>query len=223
MGLKPAPTALRIVPMKAKKIEFPSGDLILEGIFALPGGSGPFPLVVVCHPHPLYGGTMYDNVVHAICEKLMEKEIAWLKFNFRGVGGSGGSFGGGIGEREDLRAAISFGEKSPGIDGQRIGVCGYSFGAMVALAVAVEDGRAKAAAGISPIIQPENLLDACTKPKMLVCGDQDEFVDVKALQRIFQKMPDPKQLAVYPGVNHFWGNEDEAMAGQVSRFFEKSL
>ena len=96
--------------MALKKVEFLCKDIILEGIFALPEGDGPFSLVVVCHPHPLYGGNMYNNVVHAVCERLGEKKIAWLKFNFRGVGMSGGGFAEGIGEKEDVKAAISFGE-----------------------------------------------------------------------------------------------------------------
>ena len=93
--------------MQIKRVEFPCGEITLEGIFALPEGEGPFGLVVVCHPHPLYGGNMYNNVVHAVCEKLGQKKIAWLKFNFRGVGESGGSFAGGVGEKEDLKAAIA--------------------------------------------------------------------------------------------------------------------
>ena len=206
-----------------KKIDIPCKDITLEGIFDLPEGDGPFSLVVVCHPHPLYGGNMYNNVVHAVCEKLRDKKIAWLKFNFRGVGMSGGSFAGGIGEKEDTQAAISFGESQPKIDPKRIGLCGYSFGSMIAFSVAVEDQRVAAVAGISPFVQPDNLLDHWTKPKLLVCGTQDEFINDKKLEQLIQKIPEPKELAVYPGVDHFWLGEEGPMAEKVSQFFARAF
>lgn len=206
-----------------KKIAIPCEEFTLEGIIALPEGDGPFPLVVVCHPHPLYGGNMYNNVVHAVCEKLGEKEIAWLKFNFRGVGMSGGSFAGGLGEKEDVKAAISFGESQPKIDRKKIGLCGYSFGSIVAFSVAVEDQRAGAVAGISPFVQPENLLNRYTKPKLLICGAQDEFVNVESLEQLIQKIAEPKELAIYPGVDHFWMGGEEPMAERVTQFFVRVL
>jgi alpha/beta superfamily hydrolase len=206
-----------------KKIEFPSGELTLEGIIALPEGDGLFPLVVVCHPHPLYGGNMYNNVVHTACEKLGEKNIAWLKFNFRGVGMSGGNFAGGTGEKEDVKAAISFAESQAIIDRKRIGLSGYSFGSMVAFSVAVEDPRVGAVAGISPFVQPENLFDNYGKPKLLVCGAQDEFINVKTLEQLFQKFPEPKELVIYPGTDHFWVGEEGPMAEKVGEFFGRYL
>lgn len=205
------------------KIEIPCGKIILEGMIDIPQGPGPFPLVVVCHPHPLYGGSMHNNVVDAVCSSLGKKEIAWLKFNFRGVGKSGGRFGDGIGEKDDARAAISFGEGQARIDPQKIGLCGYSFGSMVAFPAAVEDARVKAVAGIAPFVQPENLLSRYAGPKLLVCGTRDEFVDSKALEKIVEEMPEPKELTLYPGVDHFWIRREEAMGERVAQFFRKYL
>lgn len=205
------------------KIEFPCGNITLEGMIHIPQGPGPFPLVVMCHPHSLYGGSMHNNVVDAVCSSLEQKEIAWLKFNFRGVGRSGGRFGDGIGEKDDARAAISFGAGHPHIDPQKIGLCGYSFGSMVAFPVAVEDARVKAVAGISPFVQPENLLHRYARPKLLVCGTRDEFVDSKALEKIVEKMPDPKDLSLHPGVDHFWMGEEGAMGERIAQFFAKYL
>ena len=136
--------------MKIRKIEFPCGDITLEGMIFIPEGPGPFGLVVVCHPHPLYGGNMFNNVVHGVCAKLGENGLAWLKFNFRGVGNSGGRYADGIGEQDDARAAVSFAEKQEPVNPAKIGICGYSFGSIVALAVAAKDPRLKAVAGISP-------------------------------------------------------------------------
>jgi hypothetical protein len=205
--------------MGARKIEFPCQNLTLEGVFALPAGPGPLGLVVVCHPHPLYGGNMYNRVVHAICRKAGEKGLAWLKFNFRGVGNSDGHFGGGLGEKEDVQAAISFAVKQAKIDQGKIGICGYSFGSMVAFSVAVEDQRIKAVAGISPFVQPADLLDHYPKPKLFLSGTNDEFIDAQSLSRLVERLPEPKELAIYPGVNHFWTGFEDPMAAKVSQFF----
>jgi len=209
--------------MKIQKIEIPCGDIILEGMVSVPEGPGPFGLVVVCHPHPLYGGNMFNNVVHAVCENLEKKGLAWLKFNFRGVGKSGGKYSDGIGEQDDAQAAISFGERRERIDPGIIGVCGYSFGSTVAFAVAAKDSRVKAVAGISPFIQPPDLLDRCFRPKLFVTGARDGFVDPKNLEEQVKKLPDPKELVLFPDADHFWSEEEAAMAEKVSRFFGKSL
>ncbi len=94
--------------MKQTRVSFVSGGLVLEGMLAVPEGTGPFPAVIVCHPHPLYGGSMDNNVVNSISETLVQASLVSLKFNFRGVGGSQGEFGQGIGEQEYVEAAISF-------------------------------------------------------------------------------------------------------------------
>ena len=82
-------------------VTFPCGEITLEGEWHLPAGEAPFPAVVVCHPFPPMGGSMHSSVVVAICEALRERSIAALRFNFRGVGASGGSFSKGTGEREE--------------------------------------------------------------------------------------------------------------------------
>lgn len=196
---------------------------MLEGIFSLPEGKGLSPLLIVCHPHPLYGGNMENNVVAAVCQQAGKKGLAWLKFNFRGVGRSGGGFGNGIGEKEDVRAAVSFGQERSGIDGGRIGLCGYSFGSLVAFAAAAEDPRIRAIAGISPFIQPETLLQDYANPKLFVWGDQDGFLDPQKLGRQVEKLPEPKEVVVFPGVDHFWGGQEAPLAEEVVAFFVKSL
>lgn len=209
--------------MKIRKIEIPCGDIVLEGMISVPNGAGPFGLVVVCHPHPLYGGNMFNNVVHAVCARLGEKALAWLKFNFRGVGKSGGRYADGIGEQDDARAAVSFAEKQERVDPLKIGVCGYSFGSIVAFALAAKDPRVKAVAGISPFIQPPGILDHCVCPKFFVTGTRDEFVDSRNLEEQVKKLPEPKELVFFPGTDHFWSEDEDAMAEKATRFFEKSF
>ena len=91
------------------KVSFRSGQLLLEGAESTPVGTGPFPAVLVCHPHPSLGGSMDNNMVRSICEALFERSIMTLRFNFRGVVKSEVHFGHGVGEQEDMEAAIFFG------------------------------------------------------------------------------------------------------------------
>jgi len=119
--------------MKESYVTFPCGDLTLEGVCHLPEGTGPFPVAVVCHPHPLYGGTMDNNVVYAVCQTLCQRGILALRFNFRGVGRSEGMVGG-MGDPEDVVAAISFIISMDRVDVARVGLCGYSAGAVAAFA-----------------------------------------------------------------------------------------
>ena len=94
--------------MRREHIAFPCGEISLEGVLHLPDGEGTFPGVVVCHPHPLYGGDMENNVVITICQAMVARSVAALRFNFRGAGGSGGQFGGGVKERDDVTAALDY-------------------------------------------------------------------------------------------------------------------
>ena len=84
------------------RVTFPCSDRSLEGVSSVPEGKGPFTAVVVCHPHPLYGGMMDNNVVIAVCRAVSQTSIASLRFNFRGVGRSQGGHAEGVGEQDDV-------------------------------------------------------------------------------------------------------------------------
>jgi len=117
--------------MQEVQVTFRSGDLTLEGLLANPGGNAP--AVVVCHPHPLYGGSMYNNVVDAVLAAMWQAGYATLRFNFRGVGASDGEHDGGPGEVDDAVAAMAFLLAQPGVRREGAIMAGYSFGAMVAV------------------------------------------------------------------------------------------
>jgi len=211
--------------MKRTKISFPSGELSLEGILTIPEGVGPFPAVIVCHPHPLYGGSMDNNVVDSVSEALTQASLIAFKFNFRGVGGSQGEFGQGVGEQEDVDAAISFVTTVREVDSERIGLVGYSAGAGFALPVSFNDDRIKALAAVSPPLSMFDFkfLKSCLKPKLLIYGDRDNFTSASQLLESYQDLPDPKEYESIEGADHFWWGYESSLATKVAAFFSKVL
>ena len=211
--------------MKRVHITFPVADISLEGVWHFPEGTGPFPAVIVCHPHPLYGGNMSNNVVFAICQALAQQSIAALRFNFRGVGKSGGVFGGGIAEQEDVKAALAFVSSTPTIDQKRIGLAGYSFGASVALPVAVQDIRVNLLALVSPALLDSGWeqLKGYTRPIFIIIGENDSVIPERQLRQLVKDIPEPKQYQVIAGTDHFWAGFEEEVAQRVTGFFADGL
>jgi len=211
--------------MKKTRVSSSSGGLILEGILAIPEGTGPFPAVIVCHPHPLYGGSMDNNVVNSLSETLARSSLASLKFNFRGVGGSQGEFGQGIGEREDVEAAISFISTVKEVDSKRIGLAGYSAGAGFALPVGFNDDRIRALAAVSPPLPmfDFDFLKSCPKPKLLISGSKDELIPIDQFLEFCQNLPEPKECESIEGADHFWWGYESSLAAKVTAFFTKVL
>jgi alpha/beta superfamily hydrolase len=210
--------------LKRVHTSFPSGKLKLDGVWHLPEGDGPFPAVIVCHPHPLYGGNMSANIVFSICQALALKNIAALRFNFRGVGQSQGKFGGGTAEREDVRAALAFVLSAENINRSKIGLAGYSFGGGVAASVAVRDERVKALALVSPaLMYGGETLTEYKKPKFIIIGENDDMIAPEEVGEAVEAMPKPKRFEVIPGADHFWAGYEETVAEKVCRFFRKGL
>jgi alpha/beta superfamily hydrolase len=211
--------------MKKIRLSFPSGRLVLEGILAIPEGAGPFPAVIVCHPHPLYGGSMDNNVVCSLSETLTEASLAPFKFNFRGVGGSQGEFGQGIGEREDVEAAISFISTLKEVDSKRIGLAGYSAGAGFALPVGFKDARIKALAAVSPPLSmfDFDFLKSCPKPKLLISGSRDDLIPADQFLEFCRNLPEPKEYESIEGADHFWWGYESSLSAKVTAFFTRAL
>jgi len=202
---------------------FPCGDISLEGVLWLPEDGGPFPAVVVCHPHPLYGGSMNVDMVHRVCEALGTHSIASLRFNFRGVGRSEGKYDDGVGEQDDVRAALSFLETRDEIDSSRLALCGYSFGTMVGIPVADKDDRVQAYAGISAFFVLPDLLMNFRKPKFFIHGNRDEFISHQQAEENVGKLPEPKEFVSVEGADHFWWGHDSEAAQRVGDFFASCL
>ncbi len=209
--------------IKEEIIEFASGDLKLEGVLERPldepAGTG----VVICHPHPLYGGDMNNNVVVAVSKALVEKGIYALRFNFRGVGKSTGKQGDGTGEKEDALAAVSFLSKYEDIDGNRLGLVGYSFGGAIALDAGMEEQKVKAMAAISPAGLPQ--FSESSKPRLVVSGGQDMLVPASTIAEYEEKIVGNGEGSVQliKEADHFWWGYENKAAGLIVSFLEKHL
>jgi uncharacterized protein len=206
-------------------VKIPCGDFTLEGIWQLPDNGRRFPVVIVCHPHPLHGGDLHNYVVSAISRELLRRLIATLRFNFRGVGQSGGTFGDGLGEQEDLKAVVEFVLTQKNVDTTRLGLAGYSFGGGVSVPVAFKDDRIKALALISPSLDDVDwdLLKTYHKPKILISGHEDLFFPFLQFEENFKSVPELKQLMIINGADHFWQGLEADVAAKVGDFFRETL
>ncbi|MFZ5652477.1 MAG: alpha/beta hydrolase [Bacillota bacterium] len=208
--------------MRTSKLTINNNGLSLEASLALPAVSGRYPGVVLCHPHPLYGGNMDNNVILAVSGALTASGIAGLRFNFRGVGLSEGSFDSGIGEQDDAMSALSFLLQHGEIDPARVGIMGYSFGGMVALEAGGRAASVRAIAAVSPVISPGSLKN-CPKPKYVICGSGDDLIPVSTIRNGVAGMAEPKRIEVISGADHFWWGFQDEMAEKVAGFFKEHL
>ena len=164
---------------------------------------------------------MSNNIVLAICQALARQSIAALRFNFRGAGESGGTFGKGIAEQEDVAAALTFISSTPDIDHKRIGLAGYSFGASVALPVALHDKRVSLLALVSPALSDTGWeqLKEYNRPKFLISGSHDFVIPPQQFQQYTRDIPEPGQCQLISGADHFWHGYEEEVGQKVTLFF----
>ena len=170
----------------------------------------PHAAVVFAHPHPQFGGTMHTKAVFQGAKGLTRIGCAVLRFNFRGVGNSDGTFDQGDGEKADFRAALDF--MAGRYPGTRLWAAGFSFGSWVALEVGAEDTRVSALIGIAPPVAtsvsgmdytfPNTL--ASTKPKFFVQGEADEVCPVQAMWTFYGQLHEPKDLVVIDAADHLF-------------------
>lgn len=179
------------------------GDRVPLEAVAEESNAGSDHYAVVCHPHPLHGGTMDNKVVTTVARALLDLDIPAVRFNFRGVGASAGTFDAGIGETDDAAAAADWGAAR--WPGRRLIIAGFSFGAYVALRLAQQ----RDAAQLITIAPPVALFDcsgmrapAC--PWLVVQGDADEVVDPRQVIRWVESLEPRPTLVVMPGVGHFF-------------------
>jgi uncharacterized protein len=189
-------------------VDGPSGRLeaLLEW---LPGAQSPL-AAVVCHPHPLYGGTMHTKAVFRAAKAALSLGAPALRFNFRGVGKSEGAFAQGIGERDDARAALDY--LSVRFPGLPLVMMGFSFGSWVGFSAGAADPRVIALVGLGvPAGSYDfSFLVPVTKPKLIVQGAEDVHGPRDRVTRLFDSLAEPKQIHWVNGADHFFtGRLDE--------------
>ena len=168
---------------------------------------------VVCHPHPLFGGTLHNKVVFHTMKALNSFGFPVLRFNFRGTGLSQGEHDHGIGEVDDIRAAFDWLDHELHLP---LIFAGFSFGAAVGLRAACADSRVKAAISVGTPVVPVaadtelprtytfDFLQDCPKPKLFVSGGRDQFGPRTKLEALGTSLPEQKKLVVIEGADHFF-------------------
>lgn len=192
----------------------------LEAVLKEPD-EAPRGAAVVCHPHPVYGGTMHTKAVYRAAQGLIEAGLVVLRFNFRGVGVSTGSHDEGIGERDDLHDAMDWLESRYPLLPMVIG--GFSFGSMVGLSVGAEDPRAVALLGLGlPVEKAEydySYLADVDKPILVVQGEDDEFGSGAAVARVLKPMGPHITLVRVPGSDHYFTEQLDELKETVRGYY----
>lgn len=187
---------------RSLSLDGPAGKL--EALLWTQAHRDPQMVALVCHPHPLFGGTMHNKVVYCAAKTLHGLGLPVLRFNFRGAGLSEGKHDDGRGEQDDVRAALDF--LAAEFPGKPIVLGGFSFGSSVGLRVACHDSRV---AGVFGLGLPVNRTDVtwlhqCDKPKLIIQGGNDEHGSREKVEALFATLTEPKQLVIVEGADHFF-------------------
>ena len=206
-----------------RDVSIPCGTLTLEGVLEIPDATeNAAAAAVLCHPHPLFGGSMHNNVIRALRTGLNERGLISLRFNFRGTGGSWGTHGNGIDEIDDVLAAIDFLESCKEVDPNRLIVAGYSFGCWVGLRAVSRDPRPKRLIGISPPLDSYDFgfLGNESRPKLLLVGDRDFVCPIDRFEDLLDRIPEPKKGVILPGADHFHVGGEDALVREIGLFLD---
>jgi alpha/beta superfamily hydrolase len=203
-------------------LDGPAGRL--EAILWTPSSAARPPLAaVVCHPHPLFGGTMHNKVVYNTAKALDALGIPVLRFNFRGAGLSAGEHDRGRGEKEDVRAVLDFlATEFPGVP---VLLAGFSFGASVGLRVGCEHRRVSHLIGLGiPVNNTDfSFLRECAKPKLFVHGSNDEFGAIEKVRALIPSIPGENHLVVVEGVDHFFASKLRELDAAITNWLTDSV
>ncbi|MCX9010842.1 MAG: alpha/beta fold hydrolase [Candidatus Methanoperedens sp.] len=206
-------------PHKTIELMLPSPAGELEALLMLPEAEEHNIAAVVCHPHPLYGGSMHTKVVVTVSHAFLDAGIPSLRFNFRGVGKSSGRYDNGRGELDDVRAAIDYMTERY----ERLIVAGHSFGAWMGMRAGCEDERVLMIIGIGT---PVNFADMgflrdCAKPKIFIHGTMDKLIPIGKVEELFTEIPEPKKFVKIEGADHFFTGKLDELEGAVRDLVEK--
>ncbi len=180
---------------------------------------------VVCHPHPQHGGTMHTKAVFRTAQALNDAGFHALRFNFRGVGLSTGSYGGGEGELDDVRAALEWlGAEYPDLP---LALGGFSFGSVVGLRAGYADPRVRAFVALGLPVRKWDLDDLADpgprgeRPLLLVQGEEDEFGTGEEVARFAERMGPGVELVRIPGSDHYFHGHFDALRAAITGWFSE--
>lgn len=172
-------------------------------------------VALVCHPHPLFGGTMHNKVVYQAAKALHRRGMAVLRFNFRGAGLSEGTHDKGRGEQDDVRAALDYLARE--FPSRPILLAGFSFGSVVGLKAGCADPRVEKLIGLGIPVNDSDLtyLRTCEKPKLIIQGGNDQFGSRANVESLFSTLPEPKRLVIVEGVDHFFAGKLQEVGAAI--------
>jgi alpha/beta superfamily hydrolase len=188
--------------IESHRIAGPAGSL--EALLEEPDAREPRLAVLVCHPHPQYGGTMHNKVVYRIARGLRRAGAVVLRFNFRGVGSSEGDYGHMTGELEDARAALAWLRgRYPELP---FALAGFSFGARVIamLGCPLQGAQWLLAAGLPTDNRPSDYLERCSTRKVFIQSSRDQYGPREELEKLVARLPEPKELIWIEAGDHFF-------------------
>ncbi|MFQ5346817.1 MAG: alpha/beta hydrolase [Rhodothalassiaceae bacterium] len=206
---------------------FNGPDGRLEGRYQ-PGKSADAPLALILHPHPQYGGTMNNKIVYHLYRAFARRGFTVLRFNFRGVGRSQGTFDNGVGELSDAAAALDW-LQTIHRDAKGAWITGFSFGAWIAMQLLMRRPEVQGFIAVAP---PANNYDfsflaPCPSSGLIVNGSADDIVSPGSVQKLVEKLKQQKAItidhAVIEGADHFFEGHLDALNAVVDAYLDKRL
>jgi alpha/beta superfamily hydrolase len=179
---------------------------------------------VVCHPHPVFGGTMHNKVVYHAMKTFQSFGLPVLRFNFRGAGLSEGTHDNGHGERDDLRAALDWMQQEYD---RPILFAGFSFGSSVGLRVCCGDSRVSGMTALGLPVSAGGreyhyaFLSHCSQPKLFISGTQDQYGPRTAIEAVVAGAAPPAKLILIDGADHFFAGKLEQMQQALGAWLEE--
>jgi len=210
------------------RVEFKSGELRLEGSIDWPSGRAPYPSGLIAHPHPLFGGTMDNNVVYALRDALVDSGYLALRFNFRGVGKSQGQYGEIFGEAQDVISAERFLKSLEYVNPEKIVACGYSFGALAILYAMANGLKPSALILVSPML-PERGLEKdeiiqkilpLKIPTLILAGGKDQFFRPQLYKPLIPENKNLSKLLLQKSADHLWLGLEREIINSVQEFLK---
>lgn len=199
----------------------------LEGRYQ-PGKMENPPIAIILHPHPQYGGTMNNKIVYNLFQAFVDRKFATLRFNFRGIGRSQGTYDNGIGELSDAAAALDW-LQSLNPNANRCWIAGYSFGAWISMQLLMRRPEVSGFLSVSP---PANVFDfsflaPCPSSGLIVHGSRDETVPEKDVATLAEKLRAQRGIDIdyrkIPGASHFYENKLERLNKEINNYLDGAI